>query len=91
MTSICRGTKTLILSFSGSLRTMREGSATSRPTITTPNTGYFRLRLIGFTPTRFSFGIIRTDHKYVEVTYDLEAKRFDDVRRIVHIIFGVQG
>jgi hypothetical protein len=25
------------------------------------------------------------------VTYDLDAKRFDEVRRIVHIIFGVQG
>jgi hypothetical protein len=29
------------------------------------------------------------DHKYVEVTYDLDAQRFDEVRRIVHIIFGV--
>jgi hypothetical protein len=29
--------------------------------------------------------------KYVEVTYDLDAQRFDEVRRIVHIIFGVQG
>jgi len=54
-------------------------------------TGHFRLRLIEFTPTRLAFEIARTDHKYVEVTYDLDAKRFGEVQRIVHIIFGVQG
>ena len=54
-------------------------------------TGHFRLRLIEFTPTRLAFEIARTDHKYVEVTYDLDAKRFGEVQRIVHIVFGVQG
>jgi hypothetical protein len=54
-------------------------------------TGHFRLRLIEFTPTRLAFEIARTDHKYIEVTYDLDAKRFGDVQRIVHIVFGVQG
>ena len=54
-------------------------------------TGHFRLRLIELTPTRFAFEIARTDHKYVEVTYDLDAKRFGEVQRIVHIVFGVQG
>jgi hypothetical protein len=54
-------------------------------------TGHFRLRLIEFTPTRLAFEIARTDHKYVEVTYDLDAKQFGDVKRIVHIVFGVQG
>ena len=54
-------------------------------------TGHFRLRLIEFTPTRLAFEISRTDHKYVEVTYDLDAKRFSDVQRIVHIVFGVHG
>jgi hypothetical protein len=53
--------------------------------------GHFRLRLMQFTPTRFAFEIARKDHNYVEVTYDLDAKRFDEVRRIVHIIFGVQS
>ena len=53
--------------------------------------GHFRLRLIRFTPTRFAFEIAREDHKYVEVTYELDAKRFDEVRRIVHIIFGIQS
>ena len=53
-------------------------------------TGHFRLRLIEFTPTRLAFEIARADHKYVEVTYDLDAKRFGDVQRIVRIVFGVQ-
>ena len=53
--------------------------------------GHFRLRLLWFTPRRFAFEIARKDHKYVEVTYDLDAQRFDEVRRIVHIIFGVQA
>ena len=52
---------------------------------------HFRLRLIRFTRTRFAFAIARKDNKYVEVTYDLDARRFDEVRRIVHIIFGVQS
>ena len=49
------------------------------------------LRLIEFTRTRLAFEIARTDHKYVEVTYDLDAKQFVEVQRIVHIVFGVQG
>ena len=53
--------------------------------------GHFRLRLIEVTPTRLAFEIARTENKYVEVTYDLDAKRFDEVRRIAHIIFGVRG
>src|SRR4029077_18180284 len=43
-----------------------------------------RLRLIRFTPTRFAFEIARKDHKRVEVTYDLDAKRFDEVQRSHH-------
>ena len=53
--------------------------------------GHFRLKLIEFTPTRLAFEIARTDHKYVEATYELDAKRFGEVQRVVHIIFGVQG
>ena len=52
--------------------------------------GHFRLKLIEFTPTRLAFEIARTDHKYVEVTYDLDPKQFNEVQRIVHIVFGVQ-
>ena len=53
--------------------------------------GHFPLRLLEFTPTRLAFEIARTNHNYVEVTYELDAKRFDDVKRIVHIIFGLQS
>src|SRR6266446_4802318 len=53
--------------------------------------GHFRLRLIRFTPTRFAFEIARKDHEYVEVTCDLDAKRFGEVQRIVRIIFGVKA
>ena len=49
--------------------------------------GHFRLRLIEVTPTRLAFEIARTANKFVEVTYDLDAKRFDEVRRIAHIIW----
>ena len=54
-------------------------------------TGHYRLRLIEFTPTRLAFEIARKDHKYVEVTFDLNPKRFSEVKRIVHIIFGVRA
>jgi hypothetical protein len=54
-------------------------------------TGHFPLRLLEFTPTRLAFKIARTNHNYVEVTYELDAKRFDDVQRIVRIIFGVES
>ena len=53
--------------------------------------GHYRLRLIEVTPTRLAFEIARNENKYVEVTYDLDAKRFDEVQRIVHIIFGIRG
>jgi hypothetical protein len=54
-------------------------------------TGHFRLRLVEFTPTRLAFEIARAKGSHVEVTYDLDAKKFDVVQRIVHIVFGVQG
>src|ERR1700691_2963200 len=49
-------------------------------------TGLFPLRLLEFTPTRLAFEIARATHNYVEVTYELDVKRFGDVQRIVHII-----
>jgi hypothetical protein len=54
-------------------------------------TRHFPLRLLEFTPTCLAFEIARATHNYVEVTYELDAKRFDDVQRIVHIIFGLQS
>ena len=44
-----------------------------------------------FTPTCLAFEITRATHNYVEVTYELDAKRLDDVQRMVHIIFGLQS
>jgi hypothetical protein len=70
---------------------VRTEARATRHEISRQNTGHFRLRLIGLTPTRFAFEIARMDHKYVEVTYDLDAKRFDDVQRIVLIIFGMKS
>ena len=54
-------------------------------------TGHFPLQLLEFTPTRLAFKIARTNHNYVEVTYELDAKRLDDLQRIVRIIFAVQS
>jgi hypothetical protein len=53
-------------------------------------TGHFRLRLFEFTSTRLAFEITRPTRKYVEVTYNLDGKRFREVQRIVKIFFGVQ-
>jgi len=52
--------------------------------------GHYRLRLIEFTPTRLAFEIDRPDDRTVEVTYKLSTRRFRQVQRIVHIIFGVE-
>jgi hypothetical protein len=52
--------------------------------------GHFRLRLIGFTPTHLAFEIDRPEDRTVEVTYKLSTRRFREVQRIVHIIFGVE-
>src|SRR5215813_12839906 len=52
--------------------------------------GHYRLRLIEFAPTRLAFEIDRPEDRTVEVTYKLSTRRFRQVRRIVHIIFGVE-
>jgi hypothetical protein len=58
-----------------------------------PNTyvGHFNLSLIELTPKRLAFEIDRPNDRMVEVTYTLDATRFREVKRIVHIIFGVAG
>ena len=53
--------------------------------------GHFRLRLIRFTPTRFAFEIARKDHKYVEVTYDLDAQRFYECGGFVKVTAWLLG
>ena len=57
-------------------------SATSRPTITIPMLATSGYGLIEFTRTRLAFEIARTHHKYVEVSFDLDAKRFGEVQRL---------
>jgi len=52
--------------------------------------GHYRLRLIEFTRTRLAFEIDRPDDRTAGVTYKLSTRRFRQVQRIVHIIFGVE-
>jgi hypothetical protein len=47
--------------------------------------------LIEFTRTRLAFEIARATHRHVEVTYDLDATRFNAVQRIVRTIFESQS
>jgi hypothetical protein len=42
-------------------------------------------------PRGLAFEIDRPNDRIVEVTYTLDATRFREMQRIVHIIFGVQG
>src|SRR5262245_18513389 len=53
--------------------------------------GHFRLQLTEFTSTRLFFEIARAKDKYVEVAYDLDAKKLGEVQRIIQIVFGVHG
>jgi hypothetical protein len=39
--------------------------------------GHSRLRLLQFKPTRLAFEIARTDHKYVELAYELDPFRIE--------------
>jgi hypothetical protein len=49
-----------------------------------------RVRLIEFTQTRLVFEIARPEDRRVEATYKLSTRRFREVLRIVHIIFGIE-
>jgi hypothetical protein len=50
--------------------------------------GHFRLRLVEFAPTRLLFDIDRATDRRVEVTFTLDPQRFEEVERIVCLIFG---
>jgi hypothetical protein len=84
MTSTCRTTKTPILSFSGKFEDEDGGVCYIETHDHDTYSGHFRLRLIRFTPTRFAFAIARKDNKYVEVTYNSGAQRFDEVPHCSH-------
>ena len=50
--------------------------------------GYFQLRLVEFAPTRLVFDIDRATDRRVVVTFTLDPQRFQEVERIVRLIFG---
>jgi len=49
--------------------------------------GHYRLKLIDFSPTQLLIAIERKSNTHVEVTYALDAVEFDEVQRVVNIIF----
>jgi hypothetical protein len=51
--------------------------------------GHFRVRLVEFAPSRLVFDIDRTTDRRVEVTFMLAPQRFQEIQRIVRIIFDV--
>src|SRR5262249_6748387 len=52
--------------------------------------GHFPLRLIELSPTRLSFEIVRNHNNHVDVSFALDPSEFEEVRRIVEIIFGLR-
>jgi hypothetical protein len=53
--------------------------------------GHYRLRLIDFKPTQLVVAIERKSNTHVEVTYALDAVEFNEVQRIVNVIFDRHG
>lgn len=53
--------------------------------------GHYRLKLIDFSPTQLLIAIERRTNTHVEVTYTLDAVEFDEVQRVVNIIFDRHG
>lgn len=49
--------------------------------------GHFRVRLVEFAPSRLVFDIDRATDRRVEVTFTLAPQRFQEIQRIVRIIF----
>jgi hypothetical protein len=53
--------------------------------------GHYRLKLIDFSPTHLTVAIERKSNNHVEVSYALDAVEFNEVQRVVNIIFGRHG
>jgi hypothetical protein len=53
--------------------------------------GHYRLKLISFNPTQLVLAIERKSNTYVEVTYALDTVEFNEVQRVVSIIFDRHG
>jgi hypothetical protein len=52
---------------------------------------HYRLKLIAFRPTQLVVAIERKSNTHVEVTYALDAVEFNEVQRVVNIIFDRHG
>jgi hypothetical protein len=53
--------------------------------------GHYRLKLIDFSPTCLAIEIERKTNRHVEVSCSLNAVEFNEVQRIVNIIFDRNG
>jgi hypothetical protein len=53
--------------------------------------GHYRLKLIDFSPTQLVVAIERKTNTHVEVTYALDAVEFNEVKRVMNIIFDRHG
>ena len=53
--------------------------------------GHYRLKLIDFSSTHLVVAIDRKSNILVEVSYALDAVEFDEVQRVVNIIFDRHG
>ena len=53
--------------------------------------GNYRLKLIDFSATQLVVVIDRKSNTHVEVSYDLDALEFNQVQRVVNIIFDRHG
>ncbi len=53
--------------------------------------GHHRLKLIDFSPTHLAVAIERKSNTHVEVFYALDAVEFNEVQRVVNIIFDRHG
>ena len=51
--------------------------------------GHFRVHLVEFAASRLVFDIDRATDRRVEVTFTLAPQRFQEIQRVVRIIFGV--
>lgn len=52
--------------------------------------GHFALKLIELSPLLLSFEIVRARDKHVEVSFALDARNFEEVRRVAEVIFGLR-
>ena len=52
--------------------------------------GHFRVRLAEFSRTRLAFALVRKTDNHVEVTFALSAAEFEEVQRVVEVIFGLR-